>query len=124
MAEGDVLGSGAVAGVAPESPPSNEVPPKRKPRREKPTGRVVQGQEQVISLDPIRERRGELIRLYIIASEAMITFRDAIKKAAEDSGFSSGNVSQYIISEAKETGPEFRRKLRQLDLLFNDKKDE
>ena len=92
---------------------------KSKGRRRRSEGRVDAKQEKVIALDPIRERIGELQRLFIIQNEAATEFSDAVKKAAKDSGLLSSVVRKYVVAKARESLDAGKREATQLSLLFD-----
>lgn len=62
-----------------------------------PVGRQdSEGQEAVIQHKVIKDREEELVELYNKAAEAASDLSEAIKKAAEDSGYNAGTVKKRI----------------------------
>ena len=89
--------------------------------RRRPKGRVEEGQEKVITLDPLKERVEELVSLHEEAKASRDGFNDAVKAVAEASGLQASVVSRFV--KARATVERFNAKKRdaeQLSLVFDE----
>ena len=91
-----------------------------KKRGRKSKARIEDGQEKVIELSVVKERRDELVNLYNRAKEAGEDFATAIKKAAEDSGLPAKPLRSFIVATAGEKFMARKRENEQLELLFTE----
>lgn len=84
-----------------------------------PVGRQdSEGQEAVIKHKVIKDREEELVQLYNKAAEAASDLSEAIKKAAEDSGYNAGAVKKRIAAIANDNWDAQKKKAAQLALIF------
>jgi len=81
------------------------------------SGRRDAGQEKVVSIDAIRERKDQLLALYRTHQEAGQDLSDAIKATAEASGLNAKAIRSWLAAEAGEGLPDWKRNVRQLSLL-------
>lgn len=87
----------------------------------KPLGRVdADGQEAAISMDPIKDRIENLVRLCESAKAASNDFSEAIKDTAEKSGLLASVVRKFVVAKAGEKFDDKKRECEQLSLLFDD----
>ena len=77
-------------------------------------------QESVTKPQEIEKRIDELVRGYNAAQEAAEASSDAIKAAAEASGYNVKNVRSLVIARVKDTVQERRRDAEQQLELFNE----
>lgn len=88
------------------------------------TRRVVgrqdnEGQEQVIDSSVIEGREDELVELKNKAAQAAEDYSEAIKKAAEDSGYNAGTVRKYIEAKAGDNFDAAKKRVTQIALIFD-----
>lgn len=76
------------------------------------------GQEAVITLDPLRERMDELKTLWHGARSAQIEYSDAIKATAEACGLNAPAVRMFVDAHCSNKVAQRRRNVQQLSLLF------
>lgn len=79
-----------------------------------------EGQEAVQNHETIKTRIDELTRLHRRSKEASEEFSEAIKKAAEDSGFLATVVRRFVVARSGERFLEKQRENQQLELLFTE----
>lgn len=78
------------------------------------------GQEAVTRPEIIEERIDELVQGYTAAKEAAEQSSEAIKKAAEDSGYNTKAVRALVLARASDSVQERRRDAEQQLELFNE----
>jgi len=66
----------------------------------------------------MNSRESELVKLAQAHIAAKTDLSEAIKKAAEVSGYTAGAVRKYIAAKVGETFDEEKRKVEQLSLIF------
>ena len=76
------------------------------------------GDDAVIKHQVIADREVELVRLFKAADEAATDLSEALKKAAEDSGYNTATVRKRIASMAHDTFDAEKKKAAQLALIF------
>jgi hypothetical protein len=88
--------------------------------RASPRGRKDQttGQEEAITLRPLKENIGELVMLYKQQQESAAKCSDAIKAAAEKSGLLANVVRKLVKARSGEKFEEAKRVVEQLSLVF------
>ena len=92
-----------------------------KARGKRTTGRKdASGQEAIQHPEIIEERIEELTALYKASLDASDKSSDAIKAAAEASGYNTKNVRALIIARVNDTVRERRRDAEQQLQLFNE----
>lgn len=79
-------------------------------------------QEKVEQPQVINERMDQLVRLKKASDEASQDLSDAIKKAAEDSGYLASVVRKIVVAKAGDGYAEKKREAEQLALLFDEVK--
>jgi hypothetical protein len=77
-------------------------------------------QEQVLEHPVIKKKIGELVKLKKAADDASQEFNDAIKAAAEASGFLASTVRSFATARAGENFEDAKRKCEQLSILFEE----
>ena len=80
----------------------------------------AEGQEQTITLDPIRDSIEELVASYTRMNNASDEFNDQVKAAAEKSGLLSSTVRKFVVARASDDFGERARKVQQLALVFEE----
>lgn len=83
-------------------------------------GRVDGGQEQILKMEPVRERMEALVMLYRAQQDAATDLSEAIKETAEASGFNASQIRSKVAAVARDRVAEKRREVEQLSLLFED----
>ena len=78
-----------------------------------------EGQEAVIEQGVIEDREDELVALKVAAVEAAENYSEAIKKAAEDSGYNAATVRKFIEAKAGDKFDATKKKVTQLALIFD-----
>jgi len=90
-------------------------------KRAKPAGRQDRsGQEAVTKPTVVAEKIDQLERLAVKANEAAKDFSDAVKKAAEASGYTAAAIRALVTARVGDTFPEKRRSVEQQLELFNE----
>jgi hypothetical protein len=77
------------------------------------------GQEEAITLRPIKDSIDEMVTLYIQQQESAARCSDAIKAAAEKSGLLSAVIRKYVRARAGDRFEEAKRETEQLSLVFD-----
>lgn len=92
-----------------------------KPKREKPEGRKDESKQPAVTQPKvILERIEELVQLHGSAVEAAVEAKEAITKAAEDSGYNAANVRKLVLARYSEKFPEVKRNIEQQSELFEE----
>lgn len=108
-----------VGSEPPRVEPNAEDKPKGKGKRgRKAKMRVEGGQEKVQDLTALDDKMEHLIDTYNSAKERATDFSEAVKAAAESSGFLTKVVRQLVIAKAGEKFEDRKREVGQLSLLF------
>ncbi len=77
-------------------------------------------QEAVTRPQLVKERIDELVRLHLEAHTSSEAASDAIKKAAEDSGYNAGALKKFVVARAGEKFAEKKRDCEQQMELFDE----
>jgi hypothetical protein len=95
---------------------------KRGNGRASPHGRKDQttGQEEAITLRPIKDGIEELVNLYVQQQQSAARCSDAIKAAAEKSGLLANVVRKFVKARAGDKFEEVKRTVEQLSLVFEE----
>lgn len=99
-----------------ENTSSNVAPMPRRPRKGR---KDSSGQEQVTKPDVIRARMHELEGCYNDLKEARSIFNEAVKAAAEDSGYNASAVRSHVVAVATDRIAQARAKVSQQLELFD-----
>ena len=76
-------------------------------------------QEAVLKSTVLKERMSQLVKLKTAADEASQNLNDAIKAAAEKSGFLASVVRKVVVAKAGEDFEGKHREVEQLQLAFD-----
>lgn len=77
-------------------------------------------QEAVTKPQVVEERIDQLVRLHIQAKDAGEAESDAIKKAAEDSGYNAASIRSLVVARAGDKFLEKKRNVEQQYELFEE----
>jgi len=75
-------------------------------------------QEAVLKSTVLKERMSQLVKLKTAADEASQNLNDAIKAAAEKSGFLASVVRKVVVAKAGEDFDGKKREVEQLEIAF------
>ncbi|HEY4037832.1 MAG TPA: hypothetical protein VGM15_03340 [Burkholderiaceae bacterium] len=91
-----------------------------RPPRTAPQGRKdAEGQEKVITLDPLREKIDYLVGLKREAESAAEIYAEGVKTVAEQAGLLSATVNKFVGARLKNFD-EKRRMCAQLEMCFEE----
>jgi hypothetical protein len=79
-----------------------------------------QKQEQVTQPGIVKEHINELVKLYAASGESATALSDAIKVAAEKSGYNASAVKRFVVARAGEKFAEAKRLAEQQMELFEE----
>lgn len=108
---GSVISNGNGA----EPPKGEGAPAKRSKGRKDADKQPAVTQPKVIS-----ERIDELVKLHAASQSAAVEAKEAITKAAEDSGYNAANVRKLVLARYGEKFPEVKRNIEQQAELFEE----
>jgi type IV secretory pathway VirB4 component len=77
-------------------------------------------QEKIITLAPVKERIGFLVKLYKEAASSAEALSEDIKAVAEKAGINASALRKFVTARASEKFEERKRYCEQLNLLFED----
>jgi hypothetical protein len=77
-------------------------------------------QEAITQPDVINGRIDELLRLYGASQSAGVEFSDAVKAAAEASGYNVAAIRKFVVARAGENFADKKRDLQQQMELFDE----
>lgn len=78
------------------------------------------GDEVVITLDPLRDGLQNLLTLKARADDTKTALGEAIKAVAEKSGLMAKTIRTYVNARASDSAKEARRDAEQMSLVFDE----